>query len=69
VAPKAVTADAPDEVAVKVPFSVNLPLEEGLNKVLVVARLDDRVVTYRSLYVSRRIQPAAVAEASPRDGK
>ncbi|MCA9552828.1 MAG: PDZ domain-containing protein [Myxococcales bacterium] len=60
---------APDEAAVKLPFTVNLPLEEGLNKVLVVARLDEHVVTYRSLYVSRRTQPPAVAEATTRDAK
>ncbi len=55
---------APDESAALLPFSVRLPLEEGLNKVLVVARLDEKMVTYRSLFVSRRASPAAVAKAA-----
>ena len=36
------------------PFQVPLKLKEGLNKVLVVARINDQVVTFRSVYVSRR---------------
>ncbi|MEQ8276649.1 MAG: MXAN_5808 family serine peptidase [Deltaproteobacteria bacterium] len=55
---------APDDDAVKMPFEVDLTLEEGLNKVLVVARLDEKVITYRSLFVSRRSgSTPAVAEA------
>lgn len=60
---------APDESAALLPFSVKLPLEEGLNKVLVVARLDEKMVTYRSLFVSRRASPAAVAKAPAQPSK
>jgi carboxyl-terminal processing protease len=53
----------PNDKAVDLPFKVNLQLQEGLNKIVVVARLDERVVTYRSLFVSRRAVPKdAVAE-------
>lgn len=55
--------EPPNERAVRVPFTVDLKLEEGLNKVLVVARLDERVVSYRSLLVSRRSDREAVAES------
>ncbi len=55
---------APNDAAVTMPFEVDLALEEGLNKVLVVARLDEKVITYRSLFVSRRAgSTPAVAEA------
>jgi len=54
---------APDEAAVNLPFSVRLPLDEGLNKVLVVARVDEKMISYRSLFVSRRGGQDAVAEA------
>lgn len=52
----------PDDAAVKMPFSIGLDLEEGLNRVLVVARLDEKVVSYRSFFVSRQSPPPAVAE-------
>lgn len=56
---------APDDEGVKVPFAVDIALDEGLNKVLVVARLDERVITYRSLFVSRRnANSTQVAEAT-----
>jgi carboxyl-terminal processing protease len=57
---------APNDHAVALPFKQMLPLKDGLNKVVIVARLDERVVTYRSLYVSRVAKPLspAVAEAA-----
>jgi len=65
--PAPAPADAPwsppDDDAVEMPFSVGLDLDEGLNRVLVVARLDEKVVSYRSFYVSRRSSPPAMAEA------
>ncbi len=58
----------PDDTLVKLPFSHTLPLKDGLNKVLIVARLDERVVTYRSLFVSRVTDDTPkVAEATPAD--
>ena len=45
---------APDERAAQLPFQVPLKLKEGLNKILVVARQDEQVVSYRNLFVSRR---------------
>ncbi|MBK8011944.1 MAG: PDZ domain-containing protein [Deltaproteobacteria bacterium] len=54
---------APNEEAARLPFKVDLDLESGLNKVAIVARLDERVMSYRSLFISRR-PLAAVAEAS-----
>jgi len=57
---------APDDAAVKLRFEQVLPLKEGLNKILVVARLDEKIVTYRSLLVSR-VRPApTVAKAPPK---
>lgn len=54
---------APNDQAVKLPFAVDLALDEGLNKVIVVARLDEKVISYRSLFVSRRSASSApVAE-------
>jgi carboxyl-terminal processing protease len=56
----------PAEDGVALPLRVSLKLKEGLNRVLVVARLDDKVVSYKSLYVSRRgATPPAVAERAP----
>ena len=55
----------PANDAVKLPFTVDLKLKEGLNKVLVVARLDEKVITYRNLYISRRpLPPSTVAKAT-----
>lgn len=56
---------APDDEAVNIAFKQTLPLKDGLNKILIVARLDERVVTYRNLFVSRiaRRSEPAVAEA------
>jgi carboxyl-terminal processing protease len=59
----------PDDEAVKMPFSVGLELDEGLNRVLVVARLDEKVVSYRSFFVSRQSPPPAVAERDQHEGK
>ncbi len=58
---------APDESAVRLPFQVPLRLEEGLNKILVVARLDEQLVSYRSLFVSRRrgSQVAKAVDTNP----
>lgn len=52
---------APNDAAIEAPFELDLRLKEGLNKVVVVARLDERVTTQRTLYVSRMSAPA-VAE-------
>jgi hypothetical protein len=64
-APQAEVTDEavePNDQAVALPFKLDLRLDEGLNKVLIVARLDERVISYRSLFVSRRSAPrAAVA--------
>jgi carboxyl-terminal processing protease len=51
-------ADQLDEHNVALPFKLDLRLDEGLNKVLVVARLDEKVISYRSLFVSRRNGPS-----------
>ena len=60
----------PDEAAVKLDFRHELPLKEGMNKVLVVARLDEKIVTYRSLFVSRVQAAPTVAEApSPKPAR
>ncbi len=56
----------PREDAARLPFSKKIALKEGLNKIVLVARVDERVVTYRTLFVSR-VAPAvvpAVAEAA-----
>jgi len=57
----------PVDDAVKLPFSKTVLLKEGLNKILVVARVDERVVTYRTLFVSRlpKAAPAVAEAASP----
>jgi hypothetical protein len=56
---------APNEKAVALPFDTKLSLQDGMNKVLIVARLDERVISYRTLFVSRLKKPApAVAEAA-----
>ena len=47
----------PNEEAARLPFNLNLKLKDGLNKVLVVARLDERVMSYKSLYISKRVDP------------
>ncbi len=47
----------PNDHSVELPFKLDLRLDEGLNKVLVVARLDEKVISYRSLFVSRRASP------------
>ncbi|MEE2902261.1 MAG: MXAN_5808 family serine peptidase [Myxococcota bacterium] len=54
-----------DDKAVVFPFTTKLKLKEGLNKILVVARLDERIIAYRSVLVSR-INPESteVAQAS-----
>lgn len=57
----------PNEKAVQLPFKLNVELDEGLNKVLVVARLDERVISYRSLFVSRRALPQSSAMAKKSD--
>jgi hypothetical protein len=43
----------PNNERVTFPFRLELKLKEGLNKILVVARLDERVIAYRSVLVSR----------------
>ncbi len=58
----------PNERAAELPFEVPLQLKEGLNKILVVARLDEQIVSYRSLYVSRQpTRGSEVAEAAQPD--
>ncbi len=57
-----VDSKLPNDEAVDVPFSVELDLEEGLNRITVVARLDEHVVSYRSFFVSREEDRPAVAE-------
>lgn len=55
----------PNERAVELSFDRRLKLQDGLNKLIVVARLDDKIVTYRHLYVSRMKGSATrVAEAA-----
>lgn len=55
----------PDDRAVELPFQRRLKLQDGLNKLIVVARLDDKIVTYRHLYVSKMKGSATrVAEAA-----
>ena len=51
----------PDEAAVKLPFSVELELEPGLNEALIFARRDDTLFSQRALFLSREAAPA-VAE-------
>lgn len=65
-APAASTGPRPREDAVRLPFSKQLALKEGLNKIVLVARVDERVITYRTLFVSRLPAAAgpAVAEAA-----
>jgi carboxyl-terminal processing protease len=65
-APEKPAWQSPNDEAVSLPFKQTLPLKDGMNRILIVARLDERVVTYRNLFVSRigKTQPApAVAEA------
>ena len=59
----------PNEEAAQLPFSLNLTLKEGLNKVLVVARLDEKIIAYKSIYVSRKIPATEVAKVAepPKD--
>ena len=52
---------APDDEGAQLAFSVPLKLEDGLNKIVVVARLDEKVVSHRTLYVSKA-GATAVAE-------
>jgi carboxyl-terminal processing protease len=59
----------PNESAVTLPFRVDLHLKEGLNRVLVVARLDEKVVSYRNLFVTRRKAPASFVAEAPRESK
>ncbi|MCC7381609.1 MAG: PDZ domain-containing protein [Deltaproteobacteria bacterium] len=56
--------EPPDDRTVRLTFQQTLPLKDGLNRILIVARLDDHVLSYRNLFVSRipRVEPA-VAEA------
>ena len=67
-APKAADGawSPPNEKAVDMPFQVPLKLKEGLNKILVVARLDEQLVSYRSLYVSRQPADPMAAKAFER---
>lgn len=59
------TVARPREDAVRVPFSKKITLKDGLNKIVVVARVDERVVTYRTVFVSRVPGSVpAVAEAA-----
>ena len=53
----------PDERAVEMSFQVPLKLKEGLNKILVVARLDEQLVSYRSMFISRRATDPMAAKA------
>jgi carboxyl-terminal processing protease len=53
----AATGGEPNDQAVELPFKLDLRLDAGLNKVLVVARLDEKVISYRSLFVSRASIP------------
>jgi carboxyl-terminal processing protease len=53
---------APNNDAATINFRQKLKLKEGLNKILVVARLDERLVTYRSVLVSR-INPSSTEVA------
>jgi carboxyl-terminal processing protease len=56
----------PDERAATLRFEKRVPLKEGMNRIYVLGRLDDRVSTYKALFVTRA--PAAaprVAEATP----
>ncbi|MEL7239075.1 MAG: SH3 domain-containing protein, partial [Planctomycetota bacterium] len=56
--------EMPDERAVKLPFEVPLKLKEGLNKVLIVGRLNEQVVSYRRMFITRRsTRGAEVAKA------
>ncbi len=60
----------PNDKAVELPFERRLKLENGLNKLIVVARLDDRLVTYRHVFVSKRKGSATrVAEAASEQPK
>lgn len=68
-APTAQEGPIPNDAAVNMPFKLELKLKEGLNKVLVVARLDEKVVTYRSLFVTRRSLPAVAERAEPAKNK
>ncbi len=52
----------PSDEAARIPFSVPLDLQEGLNRITVVARVDDKLVTQRTIFVSRSAATAAVAE-------
>lgn len=64
--PVASASPIPNDRAVELPFERRLKLQDGLNKLVVVARLDDKIVTYRHLYVSKMKGTATrVAEAAP----
>ena len=54
----------PNEEAVVLPFSVQLDLKETLNKVIVVARVNETVMSHRTLYLSRAATPPTVAKHS-----
>ena len=56
----------PNDSAVSIDFKQKLKLKEGLNKILVVGRLDERIITYRSVLVSR-INPNSTEVAQARD--
>ncbi|MEM7674488.1 MAG: MXAN_5808 family serine peptidase [Myxococcota bacterium] len=69
---KAPKAKIPDERAVKLPFEVPLKLKEGLNKVLIVARLNEQVVSYRRMFITRhstRGSEVAKADEKTTDGQ
>jgi carboxyl-terminal processing protease len=61
---EAKTWQPPDEDRVKLPFRLDLKLKEGLNRVIVVARLDEKIVTYRSLFISRRPKETSAVAAA-----
>ncbi|MBI2374574.1 MAG: PDZ domain-containing protein [Deltaproteobacteria bacterium] len=56
----------PNDSAVSLPFKTTIPLVEGQNKIVIIARLDERVMTLRTIFVSRIDSTATlpVAEAS-----
>lgn len=47
----------PNDNAVVLPFDIKLDLEDGLNKVIVVARVDETVMSHRTLFLSRTEAP------------
>lgn len=56
---------APDEARVRLPFRVPLNLNEGLNKVVIVARLNGKVMSHQSFYIARHPENSVVAGAFP----